>query len=79
MYYNIIKICAVVPIEDDYYDCRLYFEPNNDFDDDMIIALEDMLYDKYDLNVDIISVNELLRTGSDKIARTKLKTLGRCA
>ena len=76
---NIIKICAMVPVKEKHYDCRLYFEPKSDFDDDMIIAIEDMLYDTYGLNVDIVSTNELLRTGSDKIARTKLKKLGRCA
>lgn len=75
--YNSIKICAVVPIEDEYYDCRLFFEKSNDFDDDMIMSLEDELYRLYGLNVDVICVNELLRTGSDKIARTKLKTIGR--
>ena len=76
---NIIKICAMVPVKEQYYDCRLYFEPKDEFDDDMIISIEDMLYDIYGLNVDIVSTNELLRTGSDKIARTKLKTIGRCA
>ena len=76
---NIIKICVMVPVKENYYDCRLYFEPKDDFDDDTIMSIEDMLYDTYGLNVDIVSTNELLRTGSDKIARTKLKTLGRSA